>query len=101
MRLQVLLGLTGRQAFTERLMKTNVKALMYLASLGALLWFKNKCHLVHILFCRGIIPTFAPRSNVRPEGGFAFPGNAELRLPFYPYSRHDGEGFSVPQFLKM
>jgi len=26
---------------------------------------------------------------VRPEGGFTFPGNAELRLPFYPYNRHD------------
>ena len=42
---------------------------------------------------RGIIPTFAPRSSVRPEGGFKFPGNAELRLPFYPYTRHDGAQF--------
>ena len=43
--------------------------------------------------CRGVIPTFAPRSNVRPEGGFAFPGDdkSELRLPFYPYTYHDGE----------
>lgn len=45
---------------------------------------------------RGIIPTFAPRSNVRPEGGFSFPGQetSKLRLPFYPYSRHDLEGQS-------
>ena len=43
--------------------------------------------------CRGVIPTFAPRTNVRPEGGFAFPGDdkSELRLPFYPYTYHDGE----------
>ena len=33
---------------------------------------------------------------MRPEGGFAFPGKAELRLPFYPYTRHDGESSFLP-----
>lgn len=56
----------------------------------------NRRNMRFWLSCRGIIPTFAPRSNVRPEGGFAFPGqeNSKLRLPFYPYSAHDGKLFN-------
>ena len=43
---------------------------------------------------RPILPTFAPRSNVLPQGGFVTPEGSALRLPFFPYSRHDGEGES-------
>ncbi|KAK9845169.1 hypothetical protein WJX84_011671 [Apatococcus fuscideae] len=43
---------------------------------------------------RPIAPTFAPRSSVRPEGGFKYDAGTKLRLPFFPYSRHDGEGQS-------
>lgn len=50
-------------------------------------------HDLPIFSDRGIIPTFAPRSNVRPEGGFSFPGqdDSKLHLPFYPYDAHDGQ----------
>lgn len=43
---------------------------------------------------RPVAPTFAPRSSVRPEGGFKYDAGTKLRLPFFPYSRHDGEGQS-------
>lgn len=43
---------------------------------------------------RPIPPHFAPRSNVQPTGGFKVPENSKIRLPFYPYSRHDGLGES-------
>ncbi len=43
---------------------------------------------------RPVAPTFAPRSSVRPEGGFKHDADAKLRLPFFPYGRHDGEGQS-------
>ena len=41
-----------------------------------------------------IPPHFAPRSNVQPTGGFIVPDRSQLRLPLYPYSRHDGLGQS-------
>ena len=41
---------------------------------------------------RPIAPLFAPRSNVQPTGGFIVPEGSEVRLPLYPYSRHDGQG---------
>ncbi len=44
---------------------------------------------------RPIAPSFAPRSSVRPEGGFYHDDGAKLRLPFFPYARHDGEGQST------
>ena len=34
---------------------------------------------------RPIAPTFAPRSSVRPEGGFKYDAGTKLRLPFFPY----------------
>ncbi|KAK9863979.1 hypothetical protein WJX84_007599 [Apatococcus fuscideae] len=43
---------------------------------------------------RPIAPTFAPRSSVPANGGFHDYGE-KVRLPFYPYSRHDGEGQST------
>ena len=43
---------------------------------------------------RPIPPLFAPRSNVQPAGGFVYPTSSQLRLPLYPYSRHDGLGQS-------
>ena len=54
-------------------------------------------------WCRGIIPTFAPRSNVRPEGGFRFPGDkeSELRIPFFPYSAHDGNALLLDDNLHL
>ena len=47
---------------------------------------------------RPIIPTFAPRSNVLPQGGFTYPEGSTIRLPFYPYSRHDGVGQSPTEY---
>ena len=41
-----------------------------------------------------VAPHFAPRSNVQEKGGFAVPEGSKLRLPLYPYSRHDGLGVS-------
>ena len=41
---------------------------------------------------RPIAPLFAPRSNVQPTGGFIVPEGSQIRLPLYPYSRHDGQG---------
>ena len=41
-----------------------------------------------------IAPHFAPRSNVQEKGGFAVPEGSKVRLPLYPYSRHDGLGVS-------
>ncbi len=41
---------------------------------------------------RPIAPLFAPRSNVQPTGGFIVPEGSKIRLPLYPYSRHDGQG---------
>ncbi len=41
---------------------------------------------------RPIAPLFAPRSNVQPTGGFIVPEGSQVRLPLYPYSRHDGQG---------
>ena len=41
-----------------------------------------------------IAPHFAPRSNVQEKGGFTVPKGSKLRLPLYPYSRHDGLGQS-------
>ncbi|KAL3155553.1 hypothetical protein ABBQ38_011107 [Trebouxia sp. C0009 RCD-2024] len=43
---------------------------------------------------RPIPPYFAPRSNVQPTGGFRVPESSPVRLPLYPYSRHDGLGHS-------
>lgn len=43
---------------------------------------------------RSVAPAFAPRSSARPEGGFYYDAGTQLRLPFYPYDRHDGEGQS-------
>ena len=44
---------------------------------------------------RPIAPSFAPRSLVPPEGGFRVPDGSNVRLPFFPYSRNDGEGIST------
>ncbi|KAK9813596.1 hypothetical protein WJX73_009365 [Symbiochloris irregularis] len=41
---------------------------------------------------RPIAPSFAPRSLVQPGGGFRVPEGSNVRLPFYPYARNDGEG---------
>ena len=41
-----------------------------------------------------VAPHFAPRSNVQEQGGFTVPVGSKLRLPLYPYSRHDGLGQS-------
>lgn len=43
---------------------------------------------------RPVAPSFAPRSVVPREGGFRVPEGSKLRLPFFPYGRHDGEGQS-------
>ncbi|KAK9816577.1 hypothetical protein WJX72_002145 [[Myrmecia] bisecta] len=43
---------------------------------------------------RPIARTFAPRSSIFPEGGFRVPEDSPLRLPLYPYTRHDGQGQS-------
>ena len=43
---------------------------------------------------RPIAPSFAPRGSVQTSGGFRVPDGSNLRLPFYPYARHDGEGQS-------
>lgn len=43
---------------------------------------------------RPIAPSFAPRGSVAEDGGFRVPAGSKLRLPFHPYSRHDGEGMS-------
>ncbi len=43
---------------------------------------------------RPIAKHYAPRSSVLPEGGFRVPEGSKLRLPLYPYSRHDGQGQS-------
>ena len=43
---------------------------------------------------RPIPPLFAPRSNVQATGGFVVPKGSSVRLPLYPYSRHDGLGQS-------
>ena len=43
---------------------------------------------------RPIAPSFAPRALVQPGGGFRVPEGSTVRLPFYPYARHDGEGQS-------
>ena len=43
---------------------------------------------------RPIAPSFAPRSLVPPEGGFRVPQGSTVRLPLFPYSRHDGLGQS-------
>ncbi|KAK9809629.1 hypothetical protein WJX73_008948 [Symbiochloris irregularis] len=44
---------------------------------------------------RPIAKSYAPRSNVGPEGGFRVPEGSKLRLPFWPYGRHDGLGKST------
>ena len=41
---------------------------------------------------RPVAPSFAPRSLVSPGGGFRVPEGSNVRLPFFPYGRHDGEG---------
>ncbi len=43
---------------------------------------------------RPVAGHYAPRSNVNPEGGFRVPEGSKLRLPLFPYSRHDGQGQS-------
>ncbi|KAK9812337.1 hypothetical protein WJX73_003313 [Symbiochloris irregularis] len=41
---------------------------------------------------RPVAPSFAPRSLVQPGGGFRVTKGSTVRLPFFPYTRNDGEG---------